>query len=122
MPTRVTKSSKTQIDLLFAPGCDELGSVGCAELGFSFSDHHLIYCEIKNGMGKRRENLRMMRSFHRCNVDQLLSDLDSAPWHVMDSFSDIDSKWDFWKMLFWQIVDSHAPPKVVRVRWKHFLG
>lgn len=38
-----------------------------------------------------------------------MSDLDSAPWSVMDSFDDIDSRWEYWKKLFEQIVNSHIP-------------
>ena len=39
-PTRVTQSSKSQIDLLFSSDADLLQSVGCEDPGLS--DHSLI--------------------------------------------------------------------------------
>ena len=60
----------------------------------------------------------MVRCFGRCNLENLVTDLEAAPWQVMDTFDDMVSKWDYWKMLFWKIVDSHAPLKKARVRTK----
>ena len=50
-----------------------------------------------------------VRSFKRCNRDDLLSDLGNAPWQVMDTFDDIDDKWAYWKELFLNVVDSMPP-------------
>ena len=36
----------------------------------------------------------------------------------MESFDDIDSRWDYWKSLFVQIVDSHIPTMKARLRAK----
>ena len=50
-----------------------------------------------------------LRSFRRCNTEDLLTDLKEAPWSVMDIYDDIDDKWMYWKGLFLQVVDRHAP-------------
>ena len=117
-PTRVTQTSRTQIDLMFTT--DDIGAVlgrvGCLELGLS--DHSLIY-GVVTGCGKRRVNtMRLVRCFSKCNLERLVAELDAAPWQVMDALDDMDSKWDYWKMLFWKIVDSHVPLKKARVRVK----
>ena len=31
-----------------------------------------------------------VRSFKKCDKDAMLSDLDRAPWHVMEVFSSVD--------------------------------
>jgi len=57
-----------------------------------------------------------VRSFKKCNMDNLLSDLESAPWQITEVADDIDEKWESWKKLFFDVVDSHAPLKKVRVK------
>ena len=57
-----------------------------------------------------------VRSFKKCNIDDLLSDLTDAPWHVMETFTSVDDKYDYWKTLFLSIIDKHAP--LVKVRMK----
>ena len=62
--------------------------------------------------------MRMIRCFCRCDQEALIRDLKSAPWQVMDSMTDIGDRWEYWKQLFWEIVDSHIPLKRARVRSK----
>jgi len=57
-----------------------------------------------------------VRSFKKCNNDEMISDLESAPWHTMDTFDCIDDRWNYWKTLFLSIVNKHAP--LIRVRRK----
>lgn len=59
-----------------------------------------------------------MRCLGRCDVDSLVDDLDSAPWNVMDSVEDVDSQCNYWKKLFEEIAESHAPTKKARVKRK----
>ena len=117
-PTQVTQTSRMQIDLMFTT--DVIGTVldrvGCLELGLS--DHSLIY-GVVTGCGKRGVNtMRLVHCFSKCNLERLVAELDVAPWQVMDALDDMDSKWDYWKMLFWKIVDSHVHLKKARVRVK----
>ena len=39
-----------------------------------------------------------------------------APWQVMGIFDHIDDKWSYWKSLFLNVIDSHAPLMKVRVK------
>ena len=57
-----------------------------------------------------------VRSFKKCDKDAMLSDLDRAPWHVMEVFSSVDEMWDYWKKLFLEVVGEHA--LLVKVRMK----
>ena len=115
-PTRVTENSSTLIDLLSSSEVDVFQYVGCEELGLS--DHCLIYGRLKTIMESKQHVYWDVRCLGKCDVDRLNADLDTAPWQVMDSLDDVDSQWDFWKKMFWDIVDSHAPTKRARVRRK----
>ena len=115
-PTRVTETSESMIDLMFTSEPEVLRSVGCEEVGLS--DHGLIYGILDTSVQKQQQCLRLIRCLRKCDVEALLSDLDTAPWSVMDSFEDIDSRWEYWKSLFEQIVASHIPMRKVRVREK----
>ena len=96
-PTRITNSSKTLIDLLFATNPSRFSGAG--SVGFTGSDHLMIY-------GKRKEKITVkpktivVRSFKNCDRYALLEDLGNAPWGVMETFSTIDEMWDYWKLLF----------------------
>ena len=37
---------------------------------------------------------------------------------MAECFEDVDSKWEYWKDLFWRIVGSYAPTKKARVKRK----
>lgn len=57
-----------------------------------------------------------VRCFKKCDTDELTLDLMNAPWQVMDTFDTVDDMWDYWKTLFFQVLDKHAPLKKVRLR------
>ena len=115
-PTRVTERSATQIDLMFTSDSGLVREAGCKELGLS--DHCLIYGVLDVRVERQRQTLRMIRCLRRCDQDALIEDLRSAPWQVMDSMMDITDRWEFWKQLIWEIIDSHIPLKRARVRSK----
>ena len=115
-PTRVTEDSSTQIDLLFTTNMDLFQRVGCEEPGLS--DHSLIFGLLTSKVERKRHTFRTVRCLGKCDVDELVADLGSAPWQVMDSLDGVDNQWDYWKKLFRRIVDSHAPTKKARVRRK----
>ena len=113
-PTRVIQTTETKIDLMFASNPDRILSFGVNELGLS--DHYMIYGLLNVGIEKQIPCMHEIRVFGRCDVETLTGELISAPWSVMDVLDDVDSKWDFWKKQFFEVVDSHIPVKKVRVK------
>ena len=107
------QTSETQIYLMFTTnGSDNgvvLDCVGCVELGWS--DHSLIYGVVISCVRRKVIILRMVHCFGKCNLEKLVTDLDAAPWQEMDTFDDMDSKWDYWKMLFWKLWIPRHPCK-----------
>ena len=45
-----------------------------------------------------------------------MSDLRTAPWHVLDIYDNVNDKWNYWKTLFLDILNKHAPLVKVRRR------
>ena len=80
------------------------------------SDHLMIYGVYCKGGEKRSPQIRSIRSYKKCYVDELVQDLENSPWSVMDIFDSIDDKYDYWKMTLLAVVDRHAPKRKVRVR------
>ena len=72
---------------------------------------------LNEGIDKSNECIRMVRDFSRCDPQKLSDheELSAAPWQVMDSLDDIDAKWDYWKVLFLDVFNIHAPLKRARV-------
>ena len=76
-PTRVTESSESQIDLLFATNTDLVDQVGYEEPGLS--DHSLIFGVLVDKVVRKRHTLRMIRCFRGCDLERFVEDLSSAP-------------------------------------------
>ena len=113
-PTRISARSRTLIDLCFTSPHLSLSSSGVSPL--TGSDHHMIYA-IKPITTKRPPcRARKVRSFKKCDPLLLAEDVDNAPWSTMDTFDHIDNKWSYWKTLFLNIVNVHAP--IINIRSK----
>ena len=110
-PTRITDHSQTLLDVLFTSNPDLFSATGTTEcVG---SDHLMIYGECEQKLPVKAE-VYLVRSFKKCDKVELLTDLEKAPWQVMDTYDDIDDKWSYWRFL--SVVDIHAPLVKVRMR------
>ena len=67
--------------------------VVCHDLGIS--DHSLILGAINSTTGQRAQKFRQVRCYGKCNLDKQLQELKAAPWHIMDRFPSMNSKWEF---------------------------
>ena len=114
-PTRVTCSSKTLIDLLFVSHPEMFERAGCVDV--LNSDPSMIYGMYCNGREKQLAKVRSViyRSFKKCDVEELVLNLRNSQWNVMDIFDSIDEKWEYWKSIFWAVVNKDAPMRKVRV-------
>ena len=66
--------------------------------------------------GLRSHQWSNIRSFKKCNKDELSLDLMDTPWHVMETFDNADDMHGYWKSLFLSILDKHAPLVKMRAR------
>ena len=79
-PTRVTKSTKSILDVCITSSPDKIIQSGVVNL--AISDHSLIYATRKlNSVIKGdRQNLSEFRNFRKFNVESFLNDLYMLPW------------------------------------------
>ena len=113
MPTCTTGNSQTLIDLLFSSNSEHFSSTSA--VACTGSDHFMIYGEREEKVSAIPQTCTV-GSFKRCDKDTMLTELHRAPWQVMEIFSTIDEKWEYWKSLFLSIVNIHAP--FVKVQMK----
>jgi len=113
VPTRITDSSETTIDLLFSSDPCHFSKTGA--MACTGSDHLMIYGERKEKISVLPQ-ITTVRSFKKCNKEVLLSDLENTPWHLMEMFTTVYEKWEYWKSLFLNVVSDHAPLVKVRLR------
>ena len=114
--TRITQSSKSTIDLIFANNIHRVVASGVYSL--DISDHSLIFCVIKAGVAKSGGNYRDInyRCYKNYNRHNFKYDLENVDWSFMDSVSDINDTVDNWCNKFLEIADKHAPIKTRRAK------
>ena len=115
-PTRVNAKSQTLIDVFITNKEDNISHSGVYTL--SISDHNLIYAVRKIGLPRGQPKFIQLRNFKHFNENNFLTDLKNASWPVIKSGMEVNSAWNAWKDIFLNIVDKHAPRRVMRVRNK----
>ena len=108
-PTRVTKSTKSILDVCITSSPDKIIQSGVVHLGIS--DHSLIYATRKLNSVINSQNSVEFRNFRKFNVESFLSDLYMLPWVELDCKQNVDEMWECWKTLFLQVLDKHAPKR-----------
>ena len=113
-PTRVTKTSKSLIDVLLTSHAECYATSGSLHLGLS--DHDLIFTvrKIKNSRPKPR--LIEFRSMKNFNLPDFLADLKRVPWSSAYTFVHADDVWAHWRTLFKDVLVYHVPLKKKWIR------
>lgn len=113
-PTRVTLSTKTCIDHLLVSDDD---IVSKCDTYVSCSDHFAVVSELNlRNMKTPSPKYVMARSMKSINQNEFISDLQQAPWGLMDTFEDVNDQLHVFSLLFEEILDKHAPLKKVRLK------
>ena len=107
----------TLIDLILTNTPRRLTTVLNVPLGIS--DFHNFIC-VATRMCKPTKAIRQItyRSYKRFNETAYLHDLNCAPLHVSQIFTDVDDQYWFFNTLLKQIMDQHAPIKHKTVKTK----
>jgi exonuclease III len=115
--TRITSKTKTLIDHIYVSHNENILSSGTVNTGLS--DHNLIYA-VRSFRGYNMSNSEHKNLKFRClkhlDVNNLISDLSSAPWSTMEVFTDVNDAWDIFKRIFTDVLDNHAPQMTKRVK------
>ena len=117
-PTRVTMHSRTLLDVLLTNTPEMF--TRCGVYNPEISDHCLIYGEMTDKVCKHKSKTITFRQTKNTDFQLFNEDLLNAPWHVSDIFTCVDDKYDYWRGLFENIANQHAPIKRKRVREKGY--
>ena len=104
------------IDLIFCSDPTMISNF--AAIPCSLSEHHLVYCELYVRMANPSAKIMTVRSFFKCDRNELLKDLHETPWWMVEAFDAPDEALQCWEGLFLEVLNRHAPIKNVRVRAK----
>ena len=106
-PTRITRESKTLIDVICSNEPHNIHSVKVIPAGLS--DHELIGCALKLNNVKFNPRIITCRNF--TNYDQKLfcDDLNSVNFDDVFSSSCVNKAWTFFRNVLQQCIDKHAP-------------
>lgn len=74
------------------------------------SDHHLVYAVMRAACPKWTLRTTIRRNFKRFDSVQYNNDIAYIPFHVANTFEDIDDDvyWA-WEKLLTDVLDEHAP-------------
>ena len=119
IPTRITSSTSSLIDLLYVSEPSYIAESGVFQL--SISDHFGIYGvreKQTNGSHNKQQDhvLVKFRDFKAFSEEKFLDDINSAPWQLLDVFEGIDDKLVIFYQLIYHVLDWHAPKCQRRVR------
>ena len=117
VPTRITDSTATLIDLIYVSDPSSIIQSDVIPLGIS--DHFGI--SVSNASSKRRNSNQqhLHITYHDLKAfdeKKFLSDVEAAPWHLIDLFDDIDEKLDTFYQIIEQLINWHAPKRQRRVK------
>ena len=96
LPTRITSTSHTLIDLCITNSCDKVINSGVLHLGIS--DHYLVYMTRKahyDRTGPRTIEIRQFKNFQK---GKFLYDLEQMSWKDIDSYSNPNDMWKIWSV------------------------
>ena len=82
----------------------------------SISDHDLVIAVLNLKKRRPKPVYISVRSFKNYNKEAFLDDISKVPWLVVDCFDDVDDKLNIFNLLFNQVLDHHAPIKLVKLR------
>ena len=95
-PTRITDTSRTMIDLVFA------------------NNEHRI---VKSGITtKAKPRILEYRSYKNFDPTLFNDDLRNIPWYIVENEDNVNDAFFTWNKMFSEVADQHAPVKRRRVK------
>ena len=104
------------INLFITNNPDSIVNSGVCTL--SISDHNLVYAVRKIGIPRKNPKYVETRNFKHFKANSFKIDLINAQWPVINRISCVNEAWGKWKSVFLNILNNHAPKRIIRVRNK----
>ena len=107
-PTRVMETTSTLIDLILTNKAENIS------LHLSIFDHSLVYAVRKFELPKSRPSIKEVRDFKYFSDSDFRADLMQVPWDTI-CYDDPNTCWIVWKLFFNEILNKHAPMRLLRL-------
>ena len=105
-PSHMTATSSTLIDhIVSSSQVPVLRSIQTCGL----SDHNMQIVNLDYSVSGTAPKVQYVRSFWKCQWDELKSVLRSVPWDTMYSFDDIDDQWAFFHTILEESLNYFLP-------------
>ena len=117
VPTRVTASTKTLLDVILVSHPERFVSSRTLRLGLN--GHDLIDIGRKQTLPKANVGSMEYRSMKNFDEPAFLSSLSDIPWDTAYTFDDVNDICCHWESLLKQAIDHHAPLKRVNLKSNH---
>ena len=115
-PTRVTDSSSSLIDVILTSQAKQVIKAGVIDC--LISDHDIIFTDLLLKASRPKVTYVKTRRFKNYNPEAFQYDMSFAPWSVLEIFDDVDDKLHAFDLLFNEILDHHAPIRLIKLRGK----
>ena len=113
--TRITDKSMTLIDLAITSlnhsKILKSGSYAC-----TISDHHLIYITLNLFLVRPPPVIKSVKDYKNIDTDKINFELESAPWHIISIFDDVDDSLWVWEKLFTSIINENVKTRKAKIR------
>ena len=106
-PTRITRESKTLIDIICSNEPEKINHVKVIPAGLS--DHELICCSRKVNNVKHHPRIITCRNFANYDAKLFCEELNSMNFVQVFSSSCVNTAWNVLKNILQQCIDKHAP-------------
>ena len=106
-PTRITRESKTLIDIICSNEPEKINSVKVISAGMS--DHELICCSRKVNNVKNHARIITCRNFANYEQKLFCEELESMNFNQVFASSCVNAAWSTLKNILQQCIDKHAP-------------
>ena len=114
LPTRVTETSKTLIDVIFTSNPAITVDSGIVET--HISDQYLVFAVLNLRMPKPPAAYVVARSYKHYDPQSFLSDLNKIPWYENILSDDVNEKLLHFNRAFFRVLDNRAPIKKIKIK------
>lgn len=121
-PTRITASSATLLDHIIVDRSAEVERIGVIDApglrdnrGMSFTDHKLVFCELKFIKEKEAPKLITYRDFSKFIPEKAINSISMIEWEVAKEYDNVDDIEIFITNNIKKVFDEHAPTVCKRV-------
>ena len=85
-------------------------------LDLSIADHKTIFVTYKMKTKSPGFSIKRVRNYRGLDEKSLQEDLHDVPWWVTSLFDDIDDVTHAWELLFKDVLDTHIPTRIAKIR------